>query len=93
MAVALNDEFQIKNGETGNWTPQYGSDKVKNVVLDDGVELPEGKTVADLFDLTGSNIKALNAMTVTVVLDYTTKEITITVTAVVAETDTPTPEA
>lgn len=93
LELALNDEFQIKNGETGNWTPQYGSDKVKNVVLDDGVELPEGKTVADLFDLTGSNIKALNAMTVTVVLDYTTKEITITVTAVVAETVTPTPEA
>ena len=81
LALEAGSAFQIKNGENGNWNPQFGAAAVKSVTLAQGLELPADKTsVESLFDLTGDDIKAVVAMTITITLDWTTKEISIIVT-------------
>ena len=82
LVLEVGSQFKIKNGETGNWTPEFGAAAVKSITLAQGLELPADKTnVNELFNLTAANIEAETAMTITVTLDWTTKEISIIVTA------------
>ena len=94
LVLPANAEFQIKNGEKGNWNPQFGAAVVKTIALASGVTLPTDVANKEaLFNLTESNIKALKAVTVTVTLNWTTKEITITVTAIASSETPAAPEA
>lgn len=82
LVLEVGSQFKIKNGETGNWTPEFGAAAVKSITLAQGLELPADKTnVNELFNLTAANIEAETAMTITVTLDWTTKAISIIVTA------------
>lgn len=82
LELAANDEFKIKNGEANVWAPEFGSSAITSITTVAELELPAGAENANaLFDLTGSNIKTNYAMTVTITLNWTSKTVSIVVTA------------
>ncbi len=87
--LASGDEFKVKTFYP-DWDTKeinYGGDKVSEVTLAEGVELPEGtETAMELFTLTG-NIETAIAMNVTISLHYDGKDnstITILVNSIAA---------